>query len=276
MTPSPQDTNRPSAESTATASLQLLDQLAFRYIANELTNDELQAFEDRLATDHQAREAVAAAVELTQAIAFVESTRQSPSPTVANTNDALPVSPPLPADRRSWWPALGWMAVGSAACAALIFLADQWSLHELGSNGSDRQLAMLWSETRGSAEWSMPVEIDGHSPDQTGRGVMDDSSDSSRNAPPSHRENNSPEASSVDIVNDDSSANDSTASDNDDLTLTASESLDSDSSDAWDDPMSSPMVDTPSWMLAAVAETTAPNRSTQTSDPVPQKEKEER
>ncbi|MFO0821003.1 MAG: hypothetical protein U1A77_23860 [Pirellulales bacterium] len=282
MTPSPQDTHRPSAESTATASQQSLDQLAFRYIANELTNDELQAFEERLATDQQAREAVAAAVELSQAIAFVESTRQSPAPPVpASTQGILPVTPPLPADRRSWWPALGWMTVGSAACVAMILMADLWSRHEVGPNGTDRQLAMLWSETRGSAEWFIPGEIDSQSPARSGHVVMDDSGDSSRNELPSHREYNSPEASfdnsaSDYSASDDSSANETTTSEIDDLSLAAGESLESDPSDAWGDPMNSPMVDTPSWMLAAVAETTAPNRSTQTNDRVPPKEKEER
>ena len=42
---------------------------AFRYIADELSADETEQFEARLADDQVAREAVARAVELSQAIA---------------------------------------------------------------------------------------------------------------------------------------------------------------------------------------------------------------
>lgn len=45
-----------------------LDWLAFRYVAGEMTDAETLAWEERLATDQTAREAVAAAVELYQAV----------------------------------------------------------------------------------------------------------------------------------------------------------------------------------------------------------------
>ena len=48
-----------------------LDLLAFRYIAGELTPAESEAFEQRLADDQAAREAVARAVDLAQAVASV-------------------------------------------------------------------------------------------------------------------------------------------------------------------------------------------------------------
>ena len=44
---------------------------AFRYIAGELSSDEAEAFEVRLADDQAAREAVAASVQVTQAVASI-------------------------------------------------------------------------------------------------------------------------------------------------------------------------------------------------------------
>ena len=41
---------------------------AFRYVANELSADESTAFEQRLADDQEAREAVAHCVEMTHAV----------------------------------------------------------------------------------------------------------------------------------------------------------------------------------------------------------------
>ncbi len=48
-----------------------LDWLAFQYISEELTDEEVLAFEDQLAEDQDAREAVARAVELTHTVSAV-------------------------------------------------------------------------------------------------------------------------------------------------------------------------------------------------------------
>jgi hypothetical protein len=77
--------------------------LAVRYISNELPDDERAAFEDRLAHDQSAREAVAAAVELTVAVA-----RLSPT-----SLDLLPMQP-----RRRWFsPTRVGVAAACLACA---------------------------------------------------------------------------------------------------------------------------------------------------------------
>ena len=51
---------------------EVLDWLAFCYVSGELDGDERTAFENRLADDQVAREAVARAVELTEAVAVIE------------------------------------------------------------------------------------------------------------------------------------------------------------------------------------------------------------
>jgi|GEM_PF-1121650 hypothetical protein len=47
-----------------------LDLQAFRYVGNEINDEELQQFEERLADDQPTREAVARAVQIGQAVAF--------------------------------------------------------------------------------------------------------------------------------------------------------------------------------------------------------------
>ena len=86
-----------------------LEWLAFRYVTDELTELEREAFEVRLADDQAAREAVAAAVELTQAVVWVEH---------ESTVNARPVAAPTRPQRertRRGAIALGWMLAGSAA-----------------------------------------------------------------------------------------------------------------------------------------------------------------
>ncbi|MBT4866074.1 MAG: hypothetical protein HON53_13300 [Planctomycetaceae bacterium] len=50
-----------------------LDLQAFRYVGNDMADKELQQFEERLAGDQPAREAVARAVQIGQAVAFSQS-----------------------------------------------------------------------------------------------------------------------------------------------------------------------------------------------------------
>jgi len=61
----PQGTMKPNDEHDS------LGWLAFRYVAGELSGDELTAFEARLDSEQSAREAVACEVELAQAVAIV-------------------------------------------------------------------------------------------------------------------------------------------------------------------------------------------------------------
>jgi hypothetical protein len=135
-----------------------LDWLAFCYIADELSPDEADGFETRLADDQEAREAVARAVHLTRALAAAGAEGRK------RTTPASPVS--------GAWRRLGlagrlgrlaWAAAATAACLAVV-LAYQYGRdaaptagsarggpgeEEVGTpNGCSEELALLWSRTR--------------------------------------------------------------------------------------------------------------------------------
>jgi hypothetical protein len=114
---------------------------AFCYAAGEMSADEATAFEALLAQDQPAREALARAVELTQAVVSAES-----------------LVPVVAAKRASsvWSRRLTWMAVGSAAS---LLVAVLWSSSGLrtylqgptapsGPSADARELAQAWSQTR--------------------------------------------------------------------------------------------------------------------------------
>src|SRR4051812_35364592 len=87
-----------------------LDWLAFCYSAGELSPADAQAFEVRLADEQAARESLARAVELSQAIAAAE------------TQSDYAVSPAV--RTKDWSSRLSWMAVGGVASLLLALL---WS-----------------------------------------------------------------------------------------------------------------------------------------------------
>jgi hypothetical protein len=84
--------------------------LAFRYVAGELGPDEADAFERRLDQDQAAREAVAEAVLLTEAVAAL----------APDTLATLPLQVPTPIDRRGRLARrmAGALALAAAACLA--------------------------------------------------------------------------------------------------------------------------------------------------------------
>src|SRR5687768_10629116 len=82
-----------------------LDWLAFQYISDELPPDEALRFEERLETDQAAREAVAEAMLLLQAVAA-----------------GAKIAGPAPR-QRYWLQKAGWAAIGAAACLAVVFVA---------------------------------------------------------------------------------------------------------------------------------------------------------
>jgi len=84
-----------------------IDWLAFRYVANEMSNDEYEQFEERLFDDQTAREAVATAVELTQTIASIETVEQSVQVAARESNG-----------KRRWQRAT-WIAAAIAGCLAI-------------------------------------------------------------------------------------------------------------------------------------------------------------
>lgn len=134
-----------------------LDWLAFQYLANELGTAERAAFEDSLAENQAAREAVARAVELTQMLSAARDLDEI----VVRSSEA-----PVPASRRSaaWSipaasvPAV-WMGIGAAACLALVAVWSFWSpaddsvspavtAKSVKANAKTLELANAWSTAR--------------------------------------------------------------------------------------------------------------------------------
>lgn len=101
---------------------------AFRYIAAEMTSDETDAFELRLADDQTAREAVASVTALADATAVALSSSTllqgvaamslAPQVSLAAADDVATSAMHRPAQR--WWQPLAWMAVGAAASALVM------------------------------------------------------------------------------------------------------------------------------------------------------------
>jgi hypothetical protein len=109
---------------------------AFRYIAGEMTCEEHERFAERLAEDQDAREAVAAAVEVSQATAIALATQPAVSRRISPNHE-----------RRAWrWL---WATLATAVCIAVMWGASQ--LGERSSSSSAQQTAALaaqWSEVR--------------------------------------------------------------------------------------------------------------------------------
>ncbi|MEX2173813.1 MAG: hypothetical protein WD872_05585 [Pirellulaceae bacterium] len=117
-----------------------LDWLAFCYAADELSPTEAAAFEHLLGTDQSAREALAQAVELTQAIA------------VGKVWEPVTVAPTAGA---RWSRRISWMALGSAASLLVALLwsgvgprMQAWPAGEAEAVSQKGELAAAWSETR--------------------------------------------------------------------------------------------------------------------------------
>lgn len=116
-----------------------LDWSAFCYAAGDLAPAEAAAFEQRLADEQPAREALARAVELTQAVAAAETLEPV---VVVHTGRSL-------WGRSQWGRRLAWMAVGSAA-SLLIAAVVGTAWREAGSAvpAGTGELAAAWSQTR--------------------------------------------------------------------------------------------------------------------------------
>jgi hypothetical protein len=117
-----------------------LDWLAFCYAAGELNAAESDDFEDRLAKDQDAREALARAVELTQTVAAAES-------------QPLVVMPAAVASGR-WQSRVAWMAIGGVASLLIGLLwsgvvGPTWkSARQLAGTEHHERLATAWTQTR--------------------------------------------------------------------------------------------------------------------------------
>ena len=107
--------------------------LAFRYIAGELSGEETAAFETELEVSQVAREAVARAVELSQAVAIAES-QQVELVEVASRSTS----------RKSWIYGIGW--IGAGAVAASVAGVVWWNMQ--GPLSGTPELAKTWADVR--------------------------------------------------------------------------------------------------------------------------------
>jgi hypothetical protein len=96
-----------------------LDWLAFRYVSGEMTAEEHAAFEENLTESQPAREAVAAAVLLAQAVALTETRR----PDGARA-ELVPAS--RAARGPTWHGRLGWALAGAAASLVIAWGLQVW------------------------------------------------------------------------------------------------------------------------------------------------------
>ncbi len=113
--------------------------VAAQYAAGDLPESAVERFDEQLETDQGAREALAQAVALSQAVAQVEAT---------------PVAP-VSLDRSRRVSTIAAMAIAVAACLALTFVAlrlpntdeaPQNEVAKVPANDAQRQLAMAWVE----------------------------------------------------------------------------------------------------------------------------------
>lgn len=119
--------------------------LAFQYLTAELSAEEVERFEARLAVDQAAREALAKTVELYHAVAAAEA-----EPVVANL-------PSTTTRRTGWSLPVAWVSVGVSAAAVLLMAG--WNAGWFGGSSlqsSPRsmvspELATAWSEVRSVA-----------------------------------------------------------------------------------------------------------------------------
>jgi len=88
-----------------------VDWTAFQYLAGELNDEAAHGFEACLESDQGAREALARAVQLSQAVAVVEATRQ---PSIHAVVPASDQTNPI------WMAPTAWLAIAALACVAVL------------------------------------------------------------------------------------------------------------------------------------------------------------
>lgn len=124
-----------------------LDWLAFRYIAGELSEPEAAEFEERLALDQDAREAVARSVELTSTLATsLDASAKSEAGSLTSRNSKVVAS-------RSSLSRARWGLLASTAALALLTTIVWWpssSRDDLAVTDAEthdaEQLVAMWSD----------------------------------------------------------------------------------------------------------------------------------
>ncbi len=122
-----------------------LDWLAAQYFACELRDHDAAVFENRLAVDQTAREALAQAVELSRAITLSGESSISPA-------GAALKRPTMPMRDSFWLKPAGWLAASAAAVLVMgVTLNLLWSPNSSGGLESSL-LASEWTEIRDLTE----------------------------------------------------------------------------------------------------------------------------
>ena len=141
-----------------------LDWTAFRYIVGELSADEACRFEEQLAVDQLAREAVVAAVRLTSVVAQGFPAEQ-PAEQVISTDRVAGASV------RQWrsgrqWSRIGWLVGTMAACVAFFLLVrDVRDVPpEDVAAGRIQKLATAWVASRSAESDTSGLESTIHDP----------------------------------------------------------------------------------------------------------------
>ena len=123
-----------------------LDWQAFCYVANELSPAERDQFEEQLAVDQVAREAVARAVDLARILAVAE----------CHEATAVEVFPaPVAQADRHWARRVAWMSLGAAASLLVAVLVSSLATNPETSElvaspvqEASGELASAWTESR--------------------------------------------------------------------------------------------------------------------------------
>ncbi len=138
-----------------------LDWQAFRYIANEMTEAERAAFEERLGQDQRACEVVARMVELangvvcTAAVVAISAAPDSAS-RVSREVIAPHISPRLNTwSRPRWQRAAAWVTAVAASLVAAILLYQPFN-----SSTDPSTLAQLWARVRSGSETLSPPDTE--------------------------------------------------------------------------------------------------------------------
>lgn len=155
---------------------------AFRYVADEMAPAEIAAFEERLDHDQSAREAVAAVVRLSAAMKAAHVARQASG--MSERIESATASKPAPAGATFHYAAAAsWMALGAAACLAVMTAWQSW--HGPGpiavegvlpsiTLSESRQVAQAWTEVDDEPASESSESGDDEAGDETGTAGDDD------------------------------------------------------------------------------------------------------
>ena len=125
---------------------------AFCYANDELTPAEAAAFEERLAVDQAACEAVARAVEVCETVRAVP----QEVTVLQEVTGATCIS--IVRREATWMQPVGWLALGAAACLAAVMAFQTWQpgAGATTAKASDANLALAWVE----AQAELPHDLD--------------------------------------------------------------------------------------------------------------------